>query len=583
MGVGLLAYARHYPRVPHLLWLVPAVALWFGYRSLTSYWYFLALPFAMDAFGRRRAAIARAGAPRAFWPELALAGALVMGFAASAYWAWVHPPGLEISIAGPHEVTSGRIVGTTVQVRNGTKRAIEPRFQAQSGQKQPLFWIVESGPEALGPGEAGVYRITAKVVASQVEVRRGGRISVHPADAFEPRAVARIEGDVTGVWPGVVPNGRWVLWTRDEDKPHFWKLKTSPDDAGRVRYASEPSRPALALELEPVAGEESAEVSITTFMLLPEHPFRIEVRPPLVANRFPDPDTLFGLRFRLGANKVWVLFGEEEARGRFDENEQYKVIPAPAEQWSVHEIDVRAVLAEFGLNAFSRRMKLPGFAHLDFPMSAMSLDLVLKTRRAEAPVVGHFGEIVPEALAPDPREVYRRAARRPHELVLWKADHAVEMRNEGVARQLYMETLERRPRSGSTHYRLGQMGLKRATKAEHVEHFVTAAEMGHRPGMAYKGAGWASLRLDNPEGAEGYFRTALPLLSEDIDVADAWKGIAVSLGRSGRCELALDAADRARAEWAEMRVDLPECGDEAKTADQTPGADLNTVPAPSNP
>jgi len=588
LGVGLLAYARHYPRVPHLLWLVPAIALWFGHRSLTSYWYFFALPFAMDVFGRRPGRVARDGAAqRALWPELALAGALLVGFSASAYWAAVRPPDLEISFAGPHEVSNGRIVSTTVRVRNGTEKAIEPRFQAQSNQKQPLFWVVESGPEILEPGESGVYQISGQMSASNIEVRRGGRISVHPADAHEPRAVARIEGDVTGAWPGVVPNGRWVLWTHDEDKPHFWGLKGSSPDAGRVSYVAEGSRSAVAFEVDRAAGEEFAEVVLSTFMFVPEHPFRIDVRPPEDANRFPDPDIRFGLRLRPGANRVWVLFGGEKAKGRFNQHERYKVIPAPVGQWSTHKIDVRAVLAEFGLRPNSRRMRMPGFPHLDFPMSAMSFDLVLGARRTNEPVVGYFGEIAPDALAPDPRAVYRRAARRSHErsheLILWKADYAAEMGNEDTARELYLEALALRPGMGSAHYQLGQLGLKGATVAEDVEHFVTAAELGHKPGMAYKGAGWASLRLDDLEAAERYFRVALPLLSDAADGADAWSGIAVSLDLRHLCEQAIDAADQARDLRADVRIELHGCGDEAKTADQAPGLDLNTVPAPSNP
>ncbi|MBW1879280.1 MAG: hypothetical protein JRJ84_13035 [Deltaproteobacteria bacterium] len=131
LSIGLLAYTRHYHRVPYLLWMVPAVALWFGHRSLTSYWYFLAMPLAMDAFGVRRPVLASSEAPRrSFGPELALIGVLLTGFVASAVWGATRQPDLEISIVGPHEAIGNHISGTRVRVRNGTGRQIEPRKPA---------------------------------------------------------------------------------------------------------------------------------------------------------------------------------------------------------------------------------------------------------------------------------------------------------------------------------------------------------------------------------------------------------------------------------------------------------------------
>ncbi|MBW1881576.1 MAG: hypothetical protein JRJ84_24725, partial [Deltaproteobacteria bacterium] len=74
--------------------------------------------------------------------------------------------------------------------------------------------------------------------------------------------------------------------------------------------------------------------------------------------------------------------------------------------------------------------------------------------------------------------------------------------------------------------------------------------------------------LEQPEAAEAYFRQALTLLSEDIDLGDAWKGVAVSLGQRDLCPEAMDAADRARALHPNLRLKLPECEDSHEPAAQ---------------
>ncbi|MBW2257832.1 MAG: hypothetical protein JRI25_24965, partial [Deltaproteobacteria bacterium] len=394
MGVGLLACIRHYPRAPYLLWLVPGIALWFGYRSLNSYWYFLALPFAMDVFNRRPPALVPSvGRHRSLLPELVLASALVVGFTVSAVRAAVGAPGLEITVLGPHEAVGLHISGTWVRVRNATERAIEPRFQVQSHNLQPWFWTIESGPEILEPGQSAVYRIGTKRPRAYLEIPRGGRISVHSADAHQPRVAARIEGDQSVAWPAVAPNGGWKLWTRNKRKPHFWGVVRENSETSRIRYSGDASRGSLTFELDPVAGGDYETLFLDTYMLVPEFPFRIRVKPPRGANRLPDPDIVFGLQLRHGGKRVWVLFGEEEATGRFERNHHYKVIPAPAEEWSTHEIDVRSLLSELGVRVNARRMEMPGFPQLDFPMSPMSFDLMLQARLTEEAVVGHFGEI----------------------------------------------------------------------------------------------------------------------------------------------------------------------------------------------
>jgi uncharacterized membrane protein len=448
LAVGLVAYARHAPRVPYLMWVVPGIALWFGHRSLTSYWYYLALPLAADLFGAGIAKLHKTEFKRrSFVPELALAGALVAAFVLSAVRAVVGPPGLTIELAGPHEAVRAHVVGTSVRVRNETKRRLEPRFQVHENNLQPFFWAIDSGPKFLRPGQSAVYEIGTRWPPAYVEIRRGGRVIVHPADAHEPRVAVRIEGDLSAVRPSVAPNGRWRLWNIRGNKPHFWDLSSTADD-GRVRYTGDGSRGSLAFVLPPAPGEDFESIVLDTTILVPDHPFQIDVRPPRGANRFPDPDIVFGLQFRHGANEVSVLFGEEPGVGRFDAHRHYKVLPAPPEEWSTHSIDVRGLFAEFGLRFSVGRTELPRFPGLDFPMSPLGFDLTLRARRTDDPVTGEFGELVWSGGAPDPREIYRQAARHPEHLVLWKADFESEMGNEEAAAEAWRDLAIHHARRG---------------------------------------------------------------------------------------------------------------------------------------
>jgi uncharacterized membrane protein len=40
----VFVYWRHYDALHRMLWIAPAVVMWFSYRNLTSYWYFWLLP-----------------------------------------------------------------------------------------------------------------------------------------------------------------------------------------------------------------------------------------------------------------------------------------------------------------------------------------------------------------------------------------------------------------------------------------------------------------------------------------------------------------------------------------------------------
>jgi len=556
LAVGVVAYARHAPRAPYLMWLLPGIALWFGYRSLTSYWYYLALPFALDLFGTRSSPLLDATIRRrSVLPELAVAGGLVVVFVLSAIWGAVGPQGMEIRIAGPHQVWQRQIVGTTVWVRNNTERPVEPRFQVHENNLQPFFWRIESGPEILTPGKSAVYRIGTDWPPAFVDVRRGGRVIVHPADAYEPRVATRIEGDLSIEQPSVAPNPRWRLWSRGENKPQYWDLQRT-SDRGWVRYAGDGTRGAVALELPPTPGESFQQILLHTTMLVPEVPFRIDVRPPDGANVLPDPDIVYGLQLRHGPDTVWLLFGGEPAVGQFDAHHYYKVVAAPYGAWSTHEVDVRALFEEFGLHFSVERAELPEFPRLDFPMSPLEFDLMLQTRRTTERVAAEFGEMDWGEGLSDPRPRYREAAEHPEHLLVWEADYEAEMGNEDKARALYLSALALQPQLGLAHYALAELGLG---GAEDVSHYVEAAESGYRPGLSFRGAGWASLRLHDPAGAERYFQQSLQLLTADGDIADATKGLALSYAARGLCEQARGAAEQARERDPGLSLELPGC------------------------
>lgn len=337
--IFLVAYARHYPRAPHLIWILTGLALWFGFRSLASYWYYFLFPFAVELFRDKEPVIE---APhRSVRPDLAAVAAAFLLFAGGAIYSAARPSELELTLIGPHGVVDNRIIGTTVELGNNTDRPIEPRFQMQTHHMQPFFWEIRRGPRVLEPGASAVYEIGSLSPIAHAAIERGARISVHPADVYEPRAAGRIEEDRSWLRPETIPNSKWVFWSKGV--PTFWESNSL---RGHVSYSATVARSSLRFDVSSETG--FARAAIGTDMLMPESPFEVDVLPPRGASAF-------GIELIHNNRKVRTIFR------------------APPAKWSRHRVDARKILRSAGIPIVTSRKMPRRFAHLDFPGSPMRI------------------------------------------------------------------------------------------------------------------------------------------------------------------------------------------------------------------
>jgi hypothetical protein len=227
-GFGVWLYAKQGARLVALMWLVPGFALFFGNRSLTSYWYFYAIPFLADiarqSISRQDSvsdkAPAEASAPGELRP---IAGALahtkrlvpffsvaLLLFGLTIWQAHKRRP-LDIELVPPFRANGPMVRGLSVVVRNRSGNPITPRFATKSGSAQPYFWKIVAGPQRLRSGEMARYRLQATSTWTEFDMRRGARLIVSDAASQSTRAGIAIRPDTSFLRPDGIPNGRFFF------------------------------------------------------------------------------------------------------------------------------------------------------------------------------------------------------------------------------------------------------------------------------------------------------------------------------------------------------------------------------------
>ncbi|MEO8397554.1 MAG: hypothetical protein ABI700_31440, partial [Chloroflexota bacterium] len=158
--ISLLAlYARYYRHWPDTLWIFPAIMLWFGRRSLSSYWYYYLFPLAAALLIQIRhnlpAPVVEAEAEKLPASRLWLVPVVIGALASIGAFAFAAIPNpIQISLVGP-VLYGGTDTRLTVRVENKSSQPLTPRFSVESWGEQPAFWDVLAGASVLQAGESG--------------------------------------------------------------------------------------------------------------------------------------------------------------------------------------------------------------------------------------------------------------------------------------------------------------------------------------------------------------------------------------------------------------------------------------------
>jgi hypothetical protein len=160
-GVALYLYYRRFERMRNLLWVLPAVVLFFSHRSLHNYFIFwipvAALWLDLEMFPSRSSP--QIGSPRSQrrspWLSASVIGAAVI---ASGAVGWFLASGDTIKVNSVRPtIDEGVMTALDVEITNAGNDSIEPVFSIYWGRYTVSWQATE--PTDIAPGESSVVRV----------------------------------------------------------------------------------------------------------------------------------------------------------------------------------------------------------------------------------------------------------------------------------------------------------------------------------------------------------------------------------------------------------------------------------------
>lgn len=537
----LWIYWRHFESVRELVWIAPAIALWFGNRGLTSYWYFNTLPLVVALFGAHLARARSQPPTRTASARLPLVvgAALAVAMVGVVVGYRMRDCCLEVTVERPVYVNGNHAHRIAVTVTNKADYLLEPRFMIQSVGYQPFFWRAADGPIHLQPGETATYELESIAVFTEFDIARGARLTVADAHSPDWRTAVEIPGRPEFTAPDVIPNGGFWYATEGQDAPAFWGIGREGVDGDVMLAPGHLSAPpTVDFGIRKGLHPKWNLLVLDTYVMLPERAITIQVNVPETANDLDDLNEVYGLRLLVNEQEVWVLFGDEAADGWIDADRRYVVLPTPRGTWTTQTLHLRELLTALGVDLTPGRHAVPRFPHLDFVSTPINFQLMLGVR-GDRPAHARFGRLATNGMRPDVRAMVDVVLSDPGRVELWKTDYAEKLRNFEAAAHGYSVIGDRV--SGDAAFRRGEASFWAEDWDAAVAAYRASIGAGVEIGRSYKGLGWALFNQGSPEAAVAAWRDAVAYFekqgnpSDSGHLADCYKGIALASARLGDC------------------------------------------------
>ncbi|MDJ0766103.1 MAG: tetratricopeptide repeat protein [Myxococcota bacterium] len=555
LGLCCWVYARHISHLREFLWIAPALALWFANRSLTSYWYFNALPLAYALFRNRSLVDLPLLSTSRLRLTLVPVFVVLAGIVATVTWYGTRTPVLRPQIQYPilTEGAGGSLI--KLWVENLTDQEIEPRFTVQSVALQPMFWSIMSGPRILGPGQTRLFEITRPASFAGWDISRGARLTVADAHRSHIRATIPIPASRDHRRPDAIPNGQLRFWERYSDHPTFWGAHRGQSGKIDIDLVTpmEPRGPETALRIKTSRttrlGDPPLRAGIDTYVMLPTQPVHIRIFLPQGANRFPSPSLIYGLRLQSRRDEGWILFGDQPGITTIDNGYGKEVpctiIASPRGQWSEHVIDLRHVLRSFNFQIYETRQEIPRFAHIDIPSMPLSIHLGVLAYSPYTDLDIRFGPLTNTVFETQTDVLFEQGRHHPEWMETWRGNYNFTARNYEKARHHFETAIAMAPAYGPAHMGLAETLFWLGDFEQAGQAYARTVKMGHDPGFAQKGVGWSLYNLRQYRAAIEAWRSALVIFSEQVSpplahVEDTLKGLAMAHAQTYQCAGALD-------------------------------------------
>jgi uncharacterized membrane protein len=601
MGALLLVCATWRPGSV-LVWIAPSLAFFLNYRSLSTYWYFNALPFVVELARTdfdKLEPLALPAWPGRLAPKLGpLLGAagLVVVLGASLFGQAKNAE-VDVTLREPIRTWSSYAHRVDLRVTNHGKHPMVPRFWVQGVSFQPLPWRIDMGPLLLEPGQTADYSISAVHRISEFDVARGARLTMTDLRSSLRKSLT-IPPDSAALSPRAVPNPALRFWDVGSGAPTYWVPSQEGSPGARVSPLLDGARRGVVLTLEPdpskmdkellhfcvaipscYAASESAGRFVPEDLVASDHrvtlaadfaarpePIRLWVHPPKGANEAPAYADRYGAQLWFGTNPVMVLIGGERASGKLDDGTPYEIIAAPREAWSRVTLDLGELQARYAPLAYPKSHVQLRFRLIDVPFVPVRLALTYASR-ASATKSAMFGEIEDAISGRDPvPELLRELDRHPGQVDAWRASYEANLKNPSRAYD-YIERARRLESHPELELQSAQLALTLGRLEPAKESFLRI--VADKPVEAHLGLGWATLGLGKPEEARAHFVQALEAIQAttkgrldgegELQRMNGTVGLAVTSAVLGDCAGALKALEGMPERERELRlVDIPE-------------------------
>ncbi|HLY24727.1 MAG TPA: hypothetical protein VKQ72_00215 [Aggregatilineales bacterium] len=464
--VLLYLYYRHFHDWTEFMWLAPGLALWFGHRSLSNYWYFFALPFFVALMRREQLEAAGSTATQTPHPtpgqgvrlrakailSMALIGGLVVLIGGSLIFFKLRAPDLTVEVQQPVQLGSNGVEHLQVKVANQSTATLTPRFSVQFSAGEPVFWHIDQGSPTLDPGRTENYVLSAINGDGTFDATTGAQVIVTDAKTDDLRAAAMIVPDRDASFYDPLPNGDFTYWNADLQSPYLWQVLAPNGVASPVQMAQEPGQSiAPILKFNLPAGVESAnwtQVMLGTRIPFPHTAIQLWVKPPrmdqdgLQSAQPPAFHLAYGLELAPtgGSDRVWVLFGDQEGHGQMAPGLYYWTIKAPAESWSLQSVNVQQIMDELGLSL--PPLLSPNRNGLPYPTRMLDVRLLLAGRNQNQTIGAEFGPIHSQDVFPNMESLTAEILAYPDELAVWHGQYVMARGNNDLAQDFFRQALD---------------------------------------------------------------------------------------------------------------------------------------------
>jgi uncharacterized membrane protein len=547
-AIMLIVYGFYAPVIGQGFWIFPGLFFWFYYRGLPSYWaYWIPVVLAAVAGGAARAFTSgwrlpqAARRPKHAVPATLVAGILIANFA----WAGTllaHGPQVEVGYSPPIETFYTELANRLrVTVHNRSDRVLTPRFAVRPDYGvQALPWRIVSGPDQLGPGEAGEYVIDAKTMASRgFRVARGAQLVVTDAGGdYALRATLDVPAQTRYEDPDQIANPDYLYWPQDGPAPLEWALMPSQGAVATTRLRTFEGRTALSIEAtgDPTSGPLPL-FRVQQTVTFPER-FAIWVYRTSAAM---DPaESVYGIEVDDGDHRLWILFGESDGEATPTSGNRRTVYRrALLDAWSLETIDLRALYAQLGWPEPLPSLRLARGVRYAVPQVKLSL---IAGTSAPGPTQWLFGPIDQDGSAASPGALVDYALQHPGEYYVDVGDKYRTQRNYGLAQDAYAKALGYDAANSAAYFGLGESAFWLGNYVQARGAFEQALALGYpRQGEARKGMGWSEYNLGNYQAAIPHFEAAASAFvardnpDDKLSLADAYNGLGWSWIQLGDC------------------------------------------------